>query len=131
MTQHTGQAELHYSDNFMTAHQAVGKPTQAVHCVRKWPAAISHGPAETPLRGELNDNGVGEEYIYRYFSTYFLTGGCLPYGYASHTWKNCKQKQLQKATDHSCHSYFQSPAGCGPLLTPSFTLSLNAFGFLF
>lgn len=43
------QPKLHYSDNFMTAHQAAEKPTRAVHCVREWPAAIWRWAAETHL----------------------------------------------------------------------------------
>lgn len=50
-TQHTGQLQLHYSDNVLTAHQALGKPPQAVHCVHKWPVAVSRWPAETHLWG--------------------------------------------------------------------------------
>lgn len=51
-----GQSEPDYSDNVMTAHQAFGKSTPVVYCVReKCPTAISaHWPAGNHLwRNEM------------------------------------------------------------------------------
>lgn len=104
-TQHTGQSELHYSDNFTTAHLAVGKATQAVHCVWEWPAAISHWPAKTRLWGNnitMQWMKNASRYIFQHISSLRV------FHPVAMTAKNGQsgEQTNKKATYHSCHSFF-------------------------
>lgn len=120
-----GQPKLHYSDNFMTAHQPAEKPTRAVHCVREWPPAISHWAAESHLWGnemtmKWMKNASGDIFLH------FTHWGFL------HSKNGTDKEQTNKPTKcacHTCRSLFQNSPGFGSMLIPSYVLSSNALEF--